>query len=251
MKLDKLTFHRRWSEILTGLSDTERLEVYDAIVKYGLDFEESSFHSTTAQMAFGLIRSEIDAERRHKNAVAKARSRAGKLGGRPKQTAKPPDETTEAPAKEFEVIEDVEIVEEIPAEPSHASSTATNLFGDDITPEPAKPKPQRPKKPQKHRYAPEVLLTETEYQTLVSKYGEAGARWMIEKLDGYKAARGMTYKSDYRAILNWVVKEYLKEANYGRTTTNWQSNQPTAKEQRDIEFASYVANKLSGSDTPQ
>lgn len=248
MKLDKLTFHRRWEEILSGLSDAERLEVYDAIVKYGLDFEESPVSTPTAQMAFKMICSDIDTERRHKHAVAKARSKAGKLGGRPKQPpAKPPEETASETPPTLEVVEDLEIIEEIPAKSSHGGSMATNLFGEEITPEPVKPKPQRPQKPSKKHYAPEVLMTETEYNTLVSKYGQEVADWCITKLDDYKAARGMTYKSDYRAILNWVIKEYYKQN--GRTSTNWQFNQPTAKQQRDIEFASYIAYKLGGSGT--
>lgn len=67
----------------------------------------------------------------------------------------------------------------------------------------------------KHKYAPLVLLTEQEYHKLIETYTQEGADWMIKKLDDYKAARGMTYKSDYRAILNWVVKEYEKYKQYG------------------------------------
>jgi hypothetical protein len=247
MKLDKLTFHRRWAEILSGLSDAERLEVYDAIVKYGLDFEESTMSTPTAMMAFKMICSDIDTERRHKNSVAKVRSKAGKLGGRPKQPpAKPPEETASDMLPTPEVIEDVEIIEEIPSRTSTVGSTATNLFGEEISPEPIKPKPQRPQKPSKKHYAPEVLMTETEYNTLVSKYGQETADWCITRLDDYKAACGMTYKSDYRAILNWVIKEYYKQ--HGTTSTDWQPIQPTAKERRDIEFASYIAGKLGGYD---
>ena len=80
---------------------------------------------------------------------------------------------------------------------------------------PAK-EPAKPKKPGKHKYAEFVLLTEAEYQKLVEAYGEEGARWMITKLDNYKAARGTTYKSDYRAILNWVVGEYIKTVQQTR-----------------------------------
>lgn len=241
MKLDKLTFHRRWSVILTGLSDAERLEVYDAIVKYGLDFEEGTFHSVTARMAFGLIRSEIDAEIRHRHEVLKVKRRAGKLGGRPKvQSGKPPDESRENIPAESATTTHKPQSEPVPPPPA-----MEGLFGEVVSVRPEK------QKPLKHRYAPYVLLTEAEYNALANNYGETGARWMIDKLDGYKAARGMTYKSDYRAILNWVVKEYRKEATYGNTTTDRQSGLPTAKQQRDYEFASYVATKLGGADAPE
>lgn len=71
--------------------------------------------------------------------------------------------------------------------------------------------PPKTAKESKHKYKPLVLLTEKEFSKLVDTYGEDGTQWMIRKLDDYKASRGMTYKSDYRAILNWVVKEYEKE----------------------------------------
>ncbi len=253
MKLDKLTFYRRWAELISVLSDAERLEVYDAVVKYGLDDEEATVSTNAAQKALNIICSEIDDERRHKNAVAKSRSRAGKLGGklagrgRPKQHQDKPLKEVDASASPVvEVIEDVEIIEEFPqARPQ--VETETNLFGEEITPEPPKATSQKPRKPPKKRYAPEVLMTETEYYTLVSRYGRDAADWCITKLDDYKAARGMTYKSDYRAILNWVIKEYYKEN--GTTTTNRQFGQLTPKEQRDIELASYIADKFCSPDT--
>lgn len=118
-----------------------------------------------------------------------------------------------------------------------------DLFGES-PPQESKPKPQ---KPQKHRYAPYVMLTDDEYGKLVAEHGKDGAAWMIQKLDDYKAARGMTYKSDYRAILNWVVREYQKQRQY-EITNFGQSASSMAKAQRDAEFANYIAGKLrSGS----
>ena len=35
---------------------------------------------------------------------------------------------------------------------------------------------------------------------------------MIQILDNYKGANGKKYKSDYRAILNWVVDKYNEES---------------------------------------
>lgn len=65
--------------------------------------------------------------------------------------------------------------------------------------------------PKKIHYAEFVTMTEEEYNKLVDKYGEENTQKMIEKLDNYKGAKGKTYKSDYRAILNWVVDEIMKE----------------------------------------
>ena len=41
---------------------------------------------------------------------------------------------------------------------------------------------------------------------------------MIEILDNYKGQNGKKYKSDYRAILNWVVKRYEEENTHSKTS---------------------------------
>ena len=77
------------------------------------------------------------------------------------------------------------------------------------------PAPKRKKKtdddPNKKKYAEFVSMEEREYQSLVDKYGEKAAEKLIELLDNYKGSSGKTYKSDYRAILNWVVDKAQKE----------------------------------------
>lgn len=65
--------------------------------------------------------------------------------------------------------------------------------------------PEDDKKPKKIKYADFVHMTEEEYRKLCEKYGEPFAAACIETLSNYKGAKGKTYKSDYLAILNWVV----------------------------------------------
>jgi len=62
----------------------------------------------------------------------------------------------------------------------------------------------------KKNYAENVLLSEAEYQKLIEENGQEKTTWMIEKLNNAKGAKGYTYKSDYRAILTWVVGEAKK-----------------------------------------
>lgn len=63
--------------------------------------------------------------------------------------------------------------------------------------------------PKKIKYADDVLLTETEYSALIAKLGsKQAADECIEILSNYKGATGRKYKSDYKAILNWVVDKY-------------------------------------------
>lgn len=74
-------------------------------------------------------------------------------------------------------------------------------------PEPPPPEDDKEagKKPKKVKYADFVLMTEDEYQKLCEKYGKPFADACVETLSNYKGAKGKTYKSDYLAILNWVV----------------------------------------------
>lgn len=129
-------------------------------------------------------------------------------------------------------------------EPASASETPTETAKEitpviKVTPAPV------PKKVPKKMYAENVKMTESEYNNLVARYSEEGARWMITKLDNYKAARGMVYKSDYRAILNWVVKEWQKELNAKQNGnyngSSYRSATELAEEQSDAAFAEYYA----------
>lgn len=64
-----------------------------------------------------------------------------------------------------------------------------------------------------------VTLTEDEHQKLISKFGKDKTDKMIDILDNAKGAKGYKYKSDYRAILSWVVDKVEKEeGNQGQGT---------------------------------
>lgn len=234
MAQEKITFYKTWSETTKDLPNDARLEVYDAIVQYAFEGTIIEFGSSLAKVAFAFIKKEIDNESKRQAEISAKRRNAGKQGGAPKNNRNA-----------------IRIKEEERQEsPISAPAQQVNLFGD-VEPVEQKEKPKKPTKPSKHKYAEFVLLSEAEYQKLVDAHGKDGADWMIEKLDNYKAARGMTYKSDYRAILNWVVKEYEKQKlTYGTTAEIRRADAtaiaPTAKQQRDAEFASHIAKKLTG-----
>lgn len=189
---DIIKFHRKWFEATKDFPDVARLEIFDAILQYALDGTVKEL-TPLSRMVFPLIKQEIDNDNKRIAEISAKRRDAGKQGGAPKNNR------NAIRCKE----------KEQPAEPIPAPTQQLNLFGD-VEPVTQKEKPKKPPKPSKHKYAEYVLMTEAEYQKLVAAHGEEGAKWMITKLDNYKAARGMTYKSDYRAILNWVVSEYIK-----------------------------------------
>ena len=99
-------------------------------------------------------------------------------------------------------------LQEIPAPPEPPAPPPA-----DGAEEPPKRKRGRPKKPEvpKVKYAEFVTMTEEEYEKLVAELGEEKAKRAIEILDNYKGQSGKTYKSDYRAILNWTIERVNEE----------------------------------------
>lgn len=63
----------------------------------------------------------------------------------------------------------------------------------------------------KIHYAEFVSLTEEEYQKLNDEYGEDFIKEAINVLNSYKGANGKKYKSDYLAMLNWVINRVREE----------------------------------------
>ena len=63
----------------------------------------------------------------------------------------------------------------------------------------------------KKSYAEFVSMTERQYELLVEKVGEDGAKRCIEILDNYKGAHGKHFESDFHVMNNWVIKRYNEE----------------------------------------
>ena len=76
----------------------------------------------------------------------------------------------------------------------------------------------------KIKYADFVLMTEAEYQKLISEHGEAKTKELITILNNYKGAKGKTYKSDYLAILNWVIDRHSETKNKKGTKIDYDKN---------------------------
>lgn len=100
-----------------------------------------------------------------------------------------------------------------PEPPEQSSLPQTKPEKKDIKKKEKPPKSTaaKPPEPQKIKYAEFVSMTEAEHQNLIDKYGAERTELFIKKLDNAKGAKGYKYKSDYRAILNWVVGEVERE----------------------------------------
>ena len=99
-----------------------------------------------------------------------------------------------------------------------------------LTPEQA----EKAAKAKKYKYAEFVTLTRDEYAKLCEQFGEDPAKRMIEILDNYKGAKGKRYKSDYRAILTWVVNRYNEDlTRNGAKISAMATSQPGSESGRD------------------
>ncbi len=136
--------------------------------------------------------------------ISQKRREAGIKGGSTTKskvfTQKPPEPKQTAPVQ-AELPLDVEVVTPPPLTQEQREKAA---------------------KAKKYNYADCVTLTRDEYAKLCESFGEDAAKRMIEILDNYKGSKGKKYKSDYKAILNWVVDRYNEEImKYG---DQWQTS---------------------------
>lgn len=73
---------------------------------------------------------------------------------------------------------------------------------------------------EKQKFLDDVWLTIEEFDALEKKLGsKANVMRAIEILDNYKGSSGKKYKSDYKAILTWVVSELEKRIQSGSIKT--------------------------------
>lgn len=129
------------------------------------------------------------AKNRKESKAAKASCENGAKGGRPKKNTDTP-----------------------PAE--HNNEV---LFGKtELLPVQTKPKAEKPKvEKKKFGEFENVLLTDDEVSKLQSRCNTLQINFndVVSRLSSYKAQKGTKYKSDYAAILNWVLNRCVEEKN--------------------------------------
>lgn len=237
------SFKIEWYEALKDCEPSIRLEIFDAIMEYAFNGEIPEL-SQLAGMAFKFIKKDIDENMRKYQELCKKRKEAINKRWHGNSNT-----------NEYNCIQ-MNTSEYKPIQ-THTNDTNNNvdinIYDNNLNNNKNHSINRVSKKEveQKHHYAPCVMLTESEYGKLVEAHGEDGAAWMVKKLDDYKAASGRTYKSDYRAILNWVVGEYRKHVAeqitgaYG-DSGSVESNQDRERRKRNEEFQRHIERKLRG-----
>ena len=77
---------------------------------------------------------------------------------------------------------------------------------------------KKDKNEKKIEYADTVFLLKNEYNKLIKDHGNDNTNLFISVLDNYKGSNGKKYKSDYKAILSWVIDKTKKENKYKSKT---------------------------------
>lgn len=110
---------------------------------------------------------------------------------------------------EFVYAELVEVTQVLPAEvPNPLEMPVTEFEPKEAKPSKEQEAEKKPKA-EKKVYADDVHLTLVEYNNLIDRLGsKQAADECIEILSNYKGANGKKYKSDYKAILNWVIDKW-------------------------------------------
>ena len=91
------------------------------------------------------------------------------------------------------------------------TETETFIYLNNIPPLNNISPPKKKRDKEKKKYRDYVSMTEDEYQKLLDTYGEEFTERCLDVLNAYKGSKGKTYKSDYLAILNWVVGRVEEE----------------------------------------
>ena len=192
-------FYHKWKELLEDLPADDVKSIVFALIDYSENSTIPTTLSPVANQTFKAFRQMIDEDTQKWENTCKRNAENGKNGGRPPQKPKKPSGFSGLSEKPKKADNDNEY---------------DNDYDYELTPPTPSKKGKAPKKvskPPKTKFAEFVSMTNDEYTSLVAKLGEQGAKRCIEILDNYKGANGKTYESDYRAILNWVVKRYEEE----------------------------------------
>lgn len=98
------------------------------------------------------------------------------------------------------------------------------------------------KEEEKIHFADFVAMTNAEHEKLVSTYGTEFTNQCINILDNYKGSKGKEYKSDYRAILSWVVDENKKRAESKQQKQLKTKSYNNYEQREDIDFNKLYTN---------
>lgn len=188
---DSFILYQEHKEIFETLTDDEAGKLIKAIFEYE-DTGQITQLDKSLKLAFIPIKNALDKNKEKYEKVVERNKENGKKGGRPKNPKNPVGYLGYS------------------KKPKKADSDNDNEHDNDSDSEKEKIK-------EKIHFADFVSMTNVEYEKLVNTYGKNFADQCITILDNYKGSSGKKYKSDYRAILTWVVDKVKEQKSKQKT----------------------------------
>lgn len=221
---ESFVFYETWAEAIRQMPDKERLQVFDAIMAYGIYGAKTEIGGL-AQMALNLVFNDIyNCKKKRNEKTEKARESANKRWQK-------------ANADECERIRtDANAYERKQTDATQCYNVNVNVNGnvnEDVNvksplnppkgecinqekeldfAENEKKEKSCAKKETKHKYGEyqNVKLTDEEFAKLKNKYGD-DAEKIINYFDAQIEMKGYKYKSHYLAILDWGAKAFYEQ----------------------------------------
>ena len=231
-KIESFIFHIEWRNVLRGLPDKVRLEVYDAIIDYGLSGTLPQLKST-AMLAFNIMKVTIDNDNRKYLSICERNRKNGLKGGRPKNPNKPKKPSglsglSDSIEKHHETSADKGVPQEKPngflgfRTPTATIEKEAPLFPPDEENAPITPKEVNPLIPPKKKVR--VIPTLDEVKEYITEKGypiDAEHFWNFYEANGWVQGRGKPIKKWKSCLTTW-----LKRRNdYGTTCTSQRGNE--------------------------
>ncbi len=225
-------FRKEWRDAISGLPEEVRLEVYDAIMEYGLSGRLSDL-KPMARLAFNFVKGYMDGDverEEHRRRISLVRSEAGKKGGRPKThiSNSQADELTEDLEKQNKANEKQNESKQKQTESKikqNKANTPKEKDENEETP-PTPPKEEKEEIEKTRVITPASahdaflmwletdcpylfghlkLPTEDEFAKLKQRYGSEAIADCCLQMENRRDLR-KTYVSLYRTLLNWLKR---------------------------------------------
>lgn len=204
MARDSFIFYRSFYEAIKEVPEDSQLQIYKAISIYALEQEEIEL-TGISKAIFSLVKPQLDANyKKYEN------------GKQNKSKAKAKDKQKESKAK-------------------------TNVNDNDNVNENANE--NKKEQEEKIHFADFVSMTNAEHEKLVSTHGKDFVDQCITVLDNYKGSNGKTYKSDYRAILSWVIDKVKEQQAKNKKESNQTKNYNNYMQRQYDNLNNLYANK--------
>lgn len=211
---ESFIFYETWAEAIRQLPDKERLQVFDAIMAYGI-YNLKTEIGGLAQMALNLIYNDIDdCKQKRKEKTEKARDSAYKRWQKDEANECERIQTHTNGCKRIQT----DATQCYNVNVNVNDNVNVDVNGDNgVFAEKSAKNQKAPKK--KYGEFDNVLLTDEEAQKLHNEFGN-DAVGIVEFLSAYRAEKGYKNKSDYLSIKRWVAKAYYEHLNQNQNGNN-------------------------------